>query len=473
MVFRRTSAGAPQTTPSAGDTGQHLDGLTGLPDRWQLEQWVTTHLDRCRRTGDRFGMFLVSVANLSEINNGYGSAVGDEVLQVIAESLTAAVGGRGSVARYLGSEFAVIWPGLFGAEEAHRTASDLVSMLPLQVTFENFVVPVHIAVAGQLSDHDTNERRLLVDVEAALAEARLQKSGHFVIRDQVAQGAQRQPEVLAVRLQRAFENDEFQLYYQPIVSLNGGSLVGFEAVLRWLAPDAGPAGAELISPGVFLDALRVSPIVVPLHAWVLRETMRHVSLWNRRLNLPSLFGATNLDPTFVRDSRFIEVVMSAVAELGVRPSQVLLDVNGDSAGPDINLLWPALQILKGEGVGIALEDFGVGFGSPDLLRRCRFDVIRLPRVLVGGLGLADEDRVIVGNLIRMAHDLGCAVIAEGVETSEQAEMLQSLGCDLAQGFLFARPAPASEVDRDLEQYVRNAKELTKKTRPSLADKPLN
>lgn len=473
MVFRRTSDSASQTTEDGKSGGQNLDGLTGLPDRWQLEQWVTTSLDRCRRTGDRFGMFLVSVANLSEINNGYGSAVGDEVLQVIAESLQAAVGGKGSVARYLGSEFAVIWPGLFGAEEARRTASDLVSMLPLQVTFENFVVPVHIAVAGQLSDHETNERRLLVDVESALAEARLQSAGHFVIRDQT-QSVQRQPEVLAVRLQRAFENDEFQLYYQPIVSLNGGTLVGFEAVLRWLAPDAGPSGAELISPGVFLDALRASPIVVPLHAWVLRETLRHVSLWNRRLNLPSLFGATNLDPTFVRDSRFIEVVMSAVNELGVRPSQVLLDVNGDTAGPDINLLWPALQILKGEGVGIALEDFGVGFGSPDLLRRCRFDVIRLPRVLVGGLGLADEDRVIVGNLIRMAHDLGCAVIAEGVETPQQAELLRELGCDLAQGFLFARPAPASEVDRDLESYVRNAKDLgVNEARPSLADRPLS
>ncbi len=472
MVFRRTTAGSIQTTENGVDTDTNLDGLTGLPDRWQLEQWVTTNLDRCRRTGDRFGMFLVSVANLSEINNGYGSAVGDEVLQAIAESLSTSVGARGSVARYLGSEFAVIWPGLFGADEARRVANDLVSMLPLQVTFENFVVPVHVAVAGLLSDHDTNERRLLVDVEAALAEARLQKSGHVVIRDETY-SAQRQPEVLAVRLQRAFENDEFQLYFQPIVSLTGGTLVGFEAVLRWLAPDAGPSGAELISPGVFLEALRASPIVVPLHAWVLRETLRHVSLWNRRLNLPSLFGATNLDPTFVRDSRFVEVVMSAVNELGVRPSQVLLDVNGDSAGPEINLLWPALQILKAEGVGIALEDFGIGFGSPDLLRRCRFDVIRLPRVLVGGLGLADEDRVIVGNLIRMAHDLGCAVIAEGVETKEQAEMLSKLGCDLAQGFLFARPAPANEVDRDLDHYVQIAKSIgaKDKQRPSVSDGP--
>ncbi len=455
MVFRRSHE-PPFPTEPAPQQPENRDGLTGLPDRWQLEQWLTESLDRNRRTGDRFALFLISVSNLTEINGGYGSAVGDEVLQAIAEALGNTVGGSGSVARYLGSEFAVMWPGVFGSEEARRAATDLISTLPLQVTFENFIVPVKVAVAGMISDHDTNQRRFLVDAEAALAEARASTDRTVIIRDETY-GMARNPEVLAVRLQRAFDNDEFQLYFQPIISLNGGTVVGFEAVLRWLSPDAGPQGAELITPGAFLDALRTSPIVVPLHAWILRETMRHVAVWNRRLNIPSLFGATNLDPTFVRDSRFVEVVMSAVHELGVRPSQVLLDVNGDTAGPDINLLWPALQILKSQGVGVALEDFGIGFGSPDLLRRCRFDVIRLPRVLVGGLGLADEDRVIVGNLIRLGHDLGCAIVAEGIETEEQARMLRELGCDLGQGFLFGRPAPAPEIDRDLETYVKLAK----------------
>ncbi len=455
MVFRRSNEPPVPINPDPGEPA-NVDGLTGLPDRWQLEQWLTEALDRNRRTGDRFALYLISVSNLTEINSGYGSAVGDEVLQAIAEALGNTVGPRGSVARYLGSEFAVMWPGVFGAEEARRSATDIISTLPLQVTFENFIVPVKVAVAGMISDHDTNQRRFLVDAESALVEARGQDGRSVVIRDETY-GMARKPEVLAVRLQRAFDNDEFQLYFQPIISLNGGTVVGFEAVLRWLSPDAGPQGAELITPGAFLDALRTSPIVVPLHAWILRETMRHVAVWNRRLEIPSLFGATNLDPTFVRDSRFVEVVMSAVHELGVRPSQVLLDVNGDIAGPDINLLWPALQVLKSQGVGVALEDFGIGFGSPDLLRRCRFDVIRLPRVLVGGLGLADEDRVIVGNLIRLAHDLGCAVVAEGIETEEQARMLRDLGCDLGQGFLFGRPAPAPEIDRDLEAYVQLAK----------------
>ncbi len=456
MVFRRSTE-APAAAPVEEEpVDTNVDGLTGLPDRWQLESWVSHQLSRGRRTGDRFGLYLFSVGNLAEINSGYGSAVGDEVLQAVAEALVGAVGPRGQVARYLGSEFAVMWPGLFGPEEARRSASQILSLLPVQVTFESFVVPLKLVVAGVLSDADTNEQLILVDAEAALSEARESKQRGIVIRDETY-NFERKPEVLAVRLQRAFDNEEFQLYYQPIVSLSGGTLVGFEAMLRWLSPDAGPSGAELITPGAFLDALRASPIVVPLHAWILRETIRQVGFWNRRLELPSLFGATNLDPSFVRDARFGDVVRSAINELDVRPSQVLLDVNAQTAGPQINMLWPPLQELKADGVGIALEDFGVGYGSPDLLRRCRFDVIRLPRVLVGGLGLADEDRVILGSLINMAHDLGCAVIAEGVETPNQAQMLIELGCDLAQGYLFGRPLPGEEVDRDLDQYVIRAK----------------
>ncbi len=439
-----------------GSADDNIDGLTGLPDRWQLENWISANLQRSRRTGDRFGLFLVSVSNLAEINSGYGSAVGDEVLQAVAEALAASVGSRGQLARYLGSEFAVVWPGLFGMDEAHRVAVELISALPQQVTFERFVVPVRSAVSGVMSDSDLNERLLLVESEAALAEARSATGLNIVLRDD-AYGVRRKPEVLAVRLQRAFENDEFQLYYQPIVSLAAGTVVGFEAMLRWLSPDAGPTGAELLSPGSFLDALRASPIVAPLHGWVLHECLRNVKHWSQVMGSPSLFGATNLDPSFVRHERFAEVVLKTIADLGVRPTQVLLDLNGATAGPQIGVLWPRLQQLKAAGVGIALEDFGIGHGSPDLLRRCRFDVIRLPRVLVGGLGLAEEDRIIVTGLIRLAHDLGCYVIAEGVETEEQARLLREAGCDLAQGFVFGRPASEEETSRDLGPIARQVR----------------
>ena len=455
MVFRRSTGTTVEMTEAVD---KHLDGLTGLPDRWQVEVWISEQLVRNRRTGDRFGFFLVSVANLVEINAGYGSAVGDEVLQAVAEALGTTVGSRASLARYLGSEYAIIWPGLFGADEMERLASDFLAAMPKQVSFESFVVPVRIAIAGIISDPDLNERLLTLDAEVALAEAKSEAAHPVVIRDE-SHNMRRKPEVLAVRLQRAFDNNEFQLYYQPIISLGAGTVVGFEAMLRWLSPDAGPLGAELVGPGMFLEALRTSPIVVPLHAWILRECIRQVSGWSRQLRMPSLFAAANMDPTFVQDERFVDVVLSAVEEMGVRPQQVLLDVNANVTGPYINLLWPPLSKLKAHGVGIALEDYGVGLGSADLLRRCRFDVVRLPRSIVGGLGLAEEDEIIVNGIIRLAHDLGCYVVAEGVETEHQVSILRRANCDLVQGFLYGRPTSDADVTNNLAALQASAKRV--------------
>ncbi len=455
-MFRRIITDQPNATVPPVD--ERIDGLTQLPDRWQLEAWLSESQSRSRKSGDRSGLFLVAISNLAGINSGYGSGVGDEVLQVVANALVTAVGRRGRVARYLGSEFAVVWPSVFSGDEVNVIATELLASLPEQVVFNNFVVPLKLGIAGVISESSMDERSLLSDVEQTMAEVRFNGGDSVAVRSDIY-AARRGTDILAVRLQRAFDGDEFQIYYQPIVSLNTGSLVGFEAVLRWLAPDAGPTGAELITPGHFLDALRTSPIVVPLHAWVLQETASNVSGWSKRLGNPALFGGTNLDPAFVTHERFADVVWSTLEQHNLRPTQMLFDINGEAVGPHAAGLWPPLQRVKQSGVGIALEEFGVGYASPNLLRRCRFDVIRLPRSFVGGLGLADEDRIIVAGLVNLAHDLGCYVIAEGVETAEQAQMLLEMGCDLGQGWLFGRPQPASDVSNSLNEVAASVKAL--------------
>jgi EAL domain-containing protein (putative c-di-GMP-specific phosphodiesterase class I) len=176
--------------------------------------------------------------------------------------------------------------------------------------------------------------------------------------------------------------------------------------------------------------------------------------------MPSLFAAANMDPTFILDDRFVDVVMSVLADTGVRPQQVLLDINANVAGAQINMLWPRLASLKTHGVGIALEDYGIGLGSADLLRRCRFDVIRLPRSLVGGLGLADEDRLIVNGIVNLAHSLGYYVVAEGVETAEQVRLLRSAKCDLLQGFIIGKPVQDTDVTKNLDELRRTAKAVS-------------
>ncbi len=435
---------------------QTLDPLTGLPDRWQFEALIEEELHRTRRNGDRFGVFLIGISNLAQINTAYGSAVGDSVLQRLSDALVRTIGGRGTVARYVGSEIAVCWPGLLTTEEVRKVANEMLAVVPPLMPFDGFSVPITLAIGGVSSSPDATHRDLMLDAESSLAEARYSDGDKVAVRLDTLSFRAR-PEVMAVRLQRAFDNHEFQLHFQPIVSMTSGTIIGFESMLRWLDPDGGPLGAELVRPGAFLDVLRSSPVSVPLHLWILRETAAQISVWSRRLGNPSLLGAINLDVGFVLSPEFRTQVLSVLDQYGLRPTQLLLDLNGRTAGPHIASLWPVLAPLKTEGVGIALEDFGLGFGSADLLRRCRFDVVRLPRVLIGGLGLADEDRILVNGLTRLAHDLGCYVVAEGVETDAQAEVLRSTAVDLAQGYRFGKPASSEALSDQLDSYTEMAR----------------
>ncbi len=453
-MFRRPNANdsdAPVDQPTC-------DALTGLPDRWQFESHVDQLLARSRQNGDRFGVFLASIANLSQVNTAYGSAVGDTVLQRLSDALARTIGDRGLVARYVGSEIAVCWPGLLSNDDVKKVADELLAVVPSLMPFDGFSVPIDLAIGGVSSTPDASARDLMLDVESALSEARYRDGDQVVVRSDTL-GLRSRPEVMAVRLQRAFDNHEFQLHFQPIVSMSSGTIIGFESMLRWLDPDGGPLGAELVRPGAFLDVLRSSPVSVPLHLWILRETASQISTWSKRLGNPSLLGAINLDVGFVLAPGFRTQVLEVLSEFGLRPTQLLLDLNGRTAGPHIASLWPVLAPLKVEGVGIALEDFGLGFGSADLLRRCRFDVVRLPRVLIGGLGLADEDRILVNGLTRLAHDLGCYVVAEGVETDAQAEVLRTTQVDLAQGYRFGKPASAQAVSDHLADYTNIAKDV--------------
>lgn len=429
----------------------NIDVLTGLANRLVFEDWLAEELDRNRLTGNKCGLFLFSVSNLIKINASYGSQVGDEVLQAMAGALDNAVGDRGYVARYMGSDFIVLWPGVFSNADIERAADELSMVLPETVTFEDFVVSTQIAVGGVLSDSSRGQRQLLSDLELTLIEAKEHKSG-VLVRDSSFVGGEDQ-DVLAIQLQQAFDNDEFQMVFQPVVALSSGRLAGFESYLRWRSPYANMTGSTLIAPGSFIDALRASPIVVPLHAWILRESLQHVASWDKALGGPNLFCATNLDPTFVLDSHFVSAVFRAIDDFGVNPNQVLLDINAGTCGPQLDGLWPALQQAKTAGVGLALEEFGIGFGSPDLLRRCQFDVIKLPRALLSGLGYGPEDRLIVGALITLSHQLGCAVVAEGIESELQAEVLAQLGCDYVQGYLFGKPQTGESVGQNLANIV--------------------
>lgn len=442
------------------DSSAPADSVTGLPDRWQFESWLSDQIDKNRRAGDRCAVLMFSVSNLASINLNYGSQVGDDVLRIVATALATSVGSSGQVARHVGSELVVLWPSVRTEADTFAVAQDLMTLLPEQATFHSFVVPLEWRVAGLFCGSDMQAITVLEELQANLVEAQQDRDckypGGIVVRTSAA-GPHR-PEVLAVQLQQAFDNDEFTMVYQPIVSFSRGTIVGFESFLRWSAPGV-VGGPELISPAVFIDALRESPVVVPLHAWILRESAEQVGEWDSLLGEGSLFCSVNLDPSFVLDPRFAHTITETVADVSLRPNQLLLDIKSANVGSNLTRMWPALQQAKVSGVGIALEDFGIGYGSAHLLRECQFDVIRLPREMVAGLGLVEEDQIIVQSLVDLAHNMKCAVIAEGVETQYQAELLAEAGCDFVQGYYLGRPDSAKHISQDLTRHYETAQQV--------------
>ncbi|HLL39024.1 MAG TPA: EAL domain-containing protein, partial [Rubrobacteraceae bacterium] len=242
-------------------------------------------------------------------------------------------------------------------------------------------------------------------------------------------------------LQRAIEDEEFVVHYQPIVNLQTGQLWGMEALVRWQHPKRG-----LLDPGEFVPVAEESGLVVPMGEQVLEEACVRAKEWQRdHPQMPSLIMSVNLSARQLARPDLAETVEGALRSTGLEARSLSLDVTETVYVKALEGNTGALSRLREMGVGISIDDFGTGYSSLAYLKRLPADVLKIDKLFVKGLGSDIEDTAIVGMIIELAHTLGMEVVAEGVETEEQAALLAEMGCDLAQGFYFSRPLPPEEV----------------------------
>ncbi|MGZ8734115.1 MAG: putative bifunctional diguanylate cyclase/phosphodiesterase, partial [Acidimicrobiia bacterium] len=248
-------------------------------------------------------------------------------------------------------------------------------------------------------------------------------------------------------LRRALERNEFELAYQPIYALDDGALASCEALLRWRRP-----GHGLVLPGEFIDAAEVLGLIVPIGEWVLREACRQFASWQRTDPAAARFTlSVNVSPNQLVHPGFVGSVRSILAETGVHPELLSLEMTERALLGDLVGALLALDELRDVGVSIWLDDFGAGYSSLEYLKRLSLDGLKLDRSFVSCLAADAADEAIVGAVITMAHALGMAVVGEGVEHADQQHRLAQLACDYAQGFLFAAPLPAGAFS---EQILR-------------------
>lgn len=419
-----------------------LDQLTGLPNRYLLQDFLTRSLARARRFGHHVALLLVDLDRFKPINDIYGHAAGDRLLQAIAGRLREVVRASDLVARLGGDEFTVVLTDLPGPDAALPQAERILEAIRRPVELGGYEVEVgaSIGVAVYPRDADGIEE-LLSSADAAMYTAKAGKVGgiHRYTGEMRQRAARRQ--ALERRLRQAVVQHEFCLFYQPQIEVRSGRLIGFEALIRWRHPELG-----LIAPGEFIHLTEETGLIVPIGEWVLVTACAQLAAW-RRLGHRELSLAVNLSPRQMHEAGFAPLLARLLDQHGLPPGLLELEITESHLLQKPEEVRRMLAAFSQIGVRVSLDDFGTGFSSLNHLRTFPGASLKIDRSFIQGIEESGSDAAIVRSLIAMAHSLDLKVIAEGVESPAQLRVLAEYGCDYVQGFLLGEPVPAEEVVR--------------------------
>ena len=440
MVFRDVSA-ARALSHRMSYLAQH-DALTDLPNRLLLNDRLSEAIALARRHGRHLAVLFVDLDRFKRINDSLGHVVGDRLLQAVARRLLACVRGSDTVSRQGGDEFVMILSEVAHARDASVTAEKILLALrePIHVDQHELHITGSIGITTYPED-GADAEALIKNADFAMYHAKDNGRDRyqFFRSDLNARAIKRQS--LETDLRHAIERQEFVLHYQPKVALATGVIAGVEALIRWVHPTLG-----LLPPGTFIPIAEECGLIVSIGQWVLREACRQGRAWQDE-GLPPTCLAINVSPAELRSADFANEVRTVLAETQLESRQLELEVTETFLLQDIEATTAVLRALKKVGVQLALDDFGTGYASLRFLRTFPIDAVKIDQSFVRRIRVDPADAGIVRAVIGMGKSLHMRVIAEGVESRQQLELLTAQGCSEAQGFYFSKPVPADECAR--------------------------
>ena len=410
------------------------DPVTGLPNLHRMRQEADQVLAK-RGPDELVAVALIDLGGLDEMKEAIGDAGEDEVLTEIANRLRHDVPDGVMIARLRGDKFGLVMraPSVEAAIAVVQTTRDAIS----RAIWVDQVVQVSANAGLAIGPRDGAVREdLMRRADLALRFAKRRGRGLLLQFTEDMEGDFDERRFIKRELSRAMATRSFELHYQPIVRADGGAIVGVESLLRWNHPNRG-----YIPPSLFVPVAEEAGLMDQLGAFVLRRALADAARW------PGLYVTVNLSPVQVRDRRFVEVVREVLAETKIDPSRVVLEITEGVLIDDPLAAKARLEDLRRLGVQLALDDFGSGYSSLAYLQQLPFDKLKIDRGFVAALDQSANTGVIIQAIVTLGRALGMSVLIEGVETEEQRVLLRLAGCNEMQGFLFAKPAPAEEIDR--------------------------
>jgi diguanylate cyclase (GGDEF)-like protein len=426
------------------------DPLTELPNRNLFLDRLAHALSVAARRDTSIAVLFLDLDQFKLVNDSLGHAAGDELLAAVAPRIEEALRPGDTVARFGGDEFAVLAEDVGNERGATRVAERIAEILsrPFLVRDREHFVSASIGIS--IGEGSEAPESLIRDADSALYRAKERGRGGYEIFDEVMRSRVIEHMQTENDLRRAIQRQELELHYQPVVRLKDGSVVAMEALLRWNHPDRG-----LIGPAAFIPVAEESRLIVPIGRWVIEQACRQASIWQQLHPDAAPVGVSvNLSARQLADPDLLSHIEGSIRANGIEPSSVWLELTETTLLDDTVHVERTLGSLRGLGVHLALDDFGVGFSSLGYLKRLPLSMIKLDRSFVENLAEGSHDAAIVRAVNEMARTIEIAVVAEGVETAEQVALASELGCGYAQGFHFSMPIPADEVGALLDRPLR-------------------
>ncbi|HEY3080240.1 MAG TPA: EAL domain-containing protein [Chloroflexota bacterium] len=419
------------------------DALTDLPNRTLFTDRLGHALVRAARRKNSVAVFFLDLDRFKVVNDSLGHDVGDQLLAAVGRLLRGCVRRGDTVARLGGDEFTILLEDVTAMADVTHVAERIMAAMqaPFRLADHEICVSASIGIALSGVHMDAPED-LLRGADAALYRSKSRGKARYEVFDASMQARALERLELENDLRRGIERGDLRVHYQPIVDLGTGRITAVEALVRWQHPTRG-----FIPPADFIPLAEESSLILPLSRWVLSAACRQAATWHRRYpDAPAIAVAVNLSVRQFQHPALVDEVATVLRETGLDPRCLSLEITESMMMEAAEATNAILRGLKQLGVKLAIDDFGTGYSSLGYLKRFPVDVLKIDRTFVAGLGRDPEDTAIVHAVIRLAHTLGLEVTAEGIETAEQAENLRATGCELGQGYHFARPLPAEAVE---------------------------